>query len=96
MLDGSTQTVIATVAGMIAIWYGLNTAFMASPIGLVLALATSIGLLYDDYMKWRDGGESLINWGRGNPVLELASAMIDGVSNTIKALGSSLGDLLGH
>ncbi|AIR59117.1 hypothetical protein LH23_00125 [Cedecea neteri] len=95
MLDGSTQTVIATVAGMIAIWYGLNTAFMASPIGLVLALATSIGLLYDDYMKWRDGGESLINWGAWKPVLELASAMIDGVSNTIKALGSSLGDLLG-
>ncbi|WP_395490366.1 hypothetical protein ACG1VR_05065 [Cedecea davisae] len=95
LLDDSTQTVIGAVGGMIAIWYGLNTAFMASPIGLVLALAASIGLLYDDYMKWRDGGESLIDWGAWKPVLDLATSMISSLGNTIKTLGSSLGDLLG-
>ena len=39
-------------------------AFLASPIGIILALAAAIGLLYDDYKTWRDGGKSLFDWSK--------------------------------
>lgn len=94
-LDGSTQSTIETVGGLIAVWYLLNSAFLASPIGMVLGLATAIGLLYDDYMKWQEGGESLIDWESWQPVLESASEMIGGLAKTIKKLGVDLGELLG-
>ncbi|WP_180001249.1 phage tail tape measure protein [Acinetobacter sp. YH12255] len=39
-------------------------AFLASPIGIILALAAALGLLYDDYKTWRDGGKSLFDWSK--------------------------------
>lgn len=40
----------------------LRLAFLASPIGIVLAFAAAIGLLWDDYNTWREGGKSFIDW----------------------------------
>ena len=39
-------------------------AFLASPIGIILALASALALLYDDYKTWRDGGKSLFDWSK--------------------------------
>lgn len=39
-------------------------AFLASPIGIILALAAAIGLLYDDYKTWKEGGKSLFDWSK--------------------------------
>lgn len=94
-LDSSTQTVITTIAGLTAVWFALNSAFLASPIGMVLALAGAIGLLYDDYMKWQQDGESLIDWGAWEPVLKAATDMISGLTETIKNLAVGLADMFG-
>lgn len=42
----------------------LNLAFLASPIGIILALAAALGALYDDYKTWREGGKSLFDWSK--------------------------------
>ncbi|WP_225535452.1 hypothetical protein, partial [Acinetobacter towneri] len=42
----------------------MRLAFLASPIGIILALAAALGLLYDDYKTWRDGGKSLFDWSK--------------------------------
>lgn len=39
-------------------------AFLASPIGIILALATALGLLWDDYKTWKEGGKSLFDWSK--------------------------------
>ncbi|WP_442865176.1 phage tail tape measure protein [Acinetobacter sp. HY1485] len=57
--------------------------FAMTPIGrivtLVMALVTALGLLWDDYQTWKEGGKSLIDWGTW-------SKEIDYVINKIKEL----------
>jgi hypothetical protein len=45
-----------------AAWVLLNGTFLASPIGMILALAAAIALLVDDFLVWQEGGDSLIPW----------------------------------
>lgn len=54
------KTVITTIGGITAAVYLLNTAFMKSPLGRLLALATAVALLIDDFLVWKEGGDSLI------------------------------------
>lgn len=35
---------------------------MLGPLGQVFSLLTAIGLLFDDYITWKNGGEALLNW----------------------------------
>lgn len=53
---------------MIKVFIGLlkmmRLAFLASPIGIILALVAALGLLYDDYKTWQEGGKSLIDWSK--------------------------------
>lgn len=39
-------------------------AFLASPIGIILALASALALLWDDYKTWKEGGKSLFDWSK--------------------------------
>lgn len=64
--------------------------FAMTPIGrivtLVMALVTALGLLWDDYQTWKEGGESLIDWTAW-------SKEIDYVINKIKELMEWIKDL---
>lgn len=48
---------------VVAAWKFLNLSFLKSPLGMIVALAAGALLLYDDFMTWKEGGESLIDWG---------------------------------
>lgn len=52
----------ALMLGMAAAWIALNSAFVRSPLGILLSLITAIGLLIDDYKTWKEGGKSAIDW----------------------------------
>lgn len=54
------KTVAGLIAGITAAVYLMNTAFMKSPIGKLLALAAAVGMLIDDFRVWKEGGNSLI------------------------------------
>lgn len=56
--DGWAGYILAAAAA----WVVLNSTFLASPVGIVLALAAAIALLVDDFQTWQEGGESLIPW----------------------------------
>lgn len=77
-------TPLAAALGMLAGFKAL--AMLTTPIGLVLSLATAIGLLYDDYKTWKDGGESLIDWSEWEPQIKQAIAAIDWVIDKFKEL----------
>ena len=46
-----------------AAWKFLNLSFLASPLGILLLLAAVVALLIDDFLTFKEGGESLIDWG---------------------------------
>lgn len=48
-----------------AAWMHLNLAFLKTPLGMLLALATAVALLIDDFLTFKEGGDSLIDWGSG-------------------------------
>ncbi|WP_435927460.1 hypothetical protein [Dryocola sp. BD613] len=94
-LDGESQSFIAALTGLAGAWLVLNSAFMASPIGIILSLVAAIGLLYNDYQKWKSGSDSLIDWGKWEPVITLASQAIGELANIVKTLFSDFMALLG-
>lgn len=48
-----------------AAWKYLNLSFLATPLGMLLSLATVVALLIDDFLTFKEGGDSLIDWGSG-------------------------------
>lgn len=56
--------------GFIGLLKMMRLAFLASPIGIILALAAALAALYDDYKTWKEGGKSLIDWSKWNDNLE--------------------------
>jgi hypothetical protein len=85
-LDSGTKELIESVAALYAGWRLLNAGFLASPIGIIVALGTAILALYDDYKVWKEGGKSLIDWGKWEPQIQAAVA-------GLKELGEELGTL---
>lgn len=48
-----------------AAWKYLNLAFLKTPLGMLLSLAAVVALLIDDFLTFKEGGDSLIDWGSG-------------------------------
>lgn len=55
---------IPMIKSFIGVLKLFRLAFLASPIGIILALAAALAVLYDDYKTWRDGGKSLFDWSK--------------------------------
>ncbi|MGA9606998.1 MAG: lytic transglycosylase domain-containing protein [Rouxiella badensis] len=87
-LDKSTQQLIETLGGLIVAWRVLNSAFLASPIGIITSLAGAILLLYDDYKTWREGGKSLIDWEKWKPGIDAAKTALDWFTDKLNELNS--------
>ncbi|HHA2249920.1 TPA: transglycosylase SLT domain-containing protein [Enterobacter ludwigii] len=76
-LDKSTKEFIELLGALTIAMRVLNMEFWRSPIGIITALAAAIFLLWDDYRTWKEGGKSLIDWGKWEPDIEKAKkAMI--------------------
>lgn len=71
-LDEGTKLWIEGLLGVVAAWKTINMVMMASPIGVVLMLIAAIALLIDDYMVWKKGGKSLIDWGQWKSEINMA------------------------
>ena len=66
-LNATTKTVVEGIAA-------IGTALLVLDANPILALASAILLLYDDYQTWKKGGQSLIDWGKWKPEIDLAKA----------------------
>lgn len=85
-LDSSTQIVIGAVMALVAAWYALSLAIGLSPVGIILTLVSVIGLAYDEFTKWKSGGETFFNWGKLGESVSKASAAISKLIITVKNL----------
>lgn len=94
-LDKGTQQLIETFGALILAWKLLNSAFLTSPIGIILTLGVAILGLYDDYKTWKEGGKSLIDWGKWKPEIDSALAGIDKLWTGVKRLKDEILNLFG-
>ncbi|MDN0128746.1 transglycosylase SLT domain-containing protein [Yersinia massiliensis] len=93
-LDPVTQQLIMLFGGLLVAWRLLNTAFLTSPVGIVLSLGAALFALYDDYKTWKEGGESLIDWGQWEQEINAALKGIDELTKSIKGVGVEIARLL--
>lgn len=76
-LDTESKKLLGVFGALLVAWRMLNSAFLMSPIGMITALIVAMGLLWDDYQTWKEGGKSLIDWKAWEPAITKAKeAMI--------------------
>ncbi|EGO4670859.1 lytic transglycosylase domain-containing protein [Escherichia coli] len=99
-LGTETRQVIEVFGALMVAWHLLNTAFAMSPIGRVFMLGAALIGLYDDYRTWKEGGQSLIDWGKWEPGIKYAQKAFASLSKDfssiylkVKDLGSAIVDL---
>lgn len=93
-LDKQSQQLIELIGALTAAWWMLNRAMLASPITWVLGLAAAIALLWEDYQTWKEGGKSLVDWGKWKPEVDAALKMAGDLKQTVLDLGKALAKLL--
>lgn len=90
-LDDGSKNLLKIFGALLVAWRLLNSAFMKSPIGIITTLILAIGLLYDDYQTWKEGGKSLIDWSKWEPAIEKAKKAILWLRDKLLGLKDSVG-----
>ncbi|EAY2107949.1 lytic transglycosylase [Salmonella enterica subsp. enterica serovar Infantis] len=93
-LDKQTRELISLFGALTIALRILNSTFWMSPIGLITALAAGIALLWEDYKTWKEGGQSLIDWGKWKPEVDAALKMVRDLKATVNDLAKALAKLL--
>jgi hypothetical protein len=62
-LNSATNGLAGYIIAAAVAWRYLNLAFLRTPLGQLISLATVVALLIDDFLTFREGGDSLIDWG---------------------------------
>jgi hypothetical protein len=92
-LDEATKGWSTKILLAIAAWELLNLAFLASPLGYVLAGLVAILALFDDFETWKEGGQSLFDWSKFVPIINAVSNAIGYVVNVGKELWGVFGKI---
>ena len=93
-LDKQTRELISLFGALTIALRILNSTFWMSPVGLITALAAGIALLWEDYQTWKEGGDSLIDWGKWKPEVDAALKMVRDLKTTVNDLAKALAKLL--
>lgn len=85
--DGWAGYLLAAAAA----WKFLNLSFLATPLGMLLSLATIVALLIDDFLTFKEGGDSLIDWGSGfGIVMQGVTAILAGLLAGLVAVKAAI------
>lgn len=90
-LAPETQKLIGLFSALLIGWRVLNSAFMTSPIGIITTLILALGLLWDDYRVWKEGGKNLIDWDKWEPAINKAKQAILWLRDKLLELNDSIG-----
>ncbi|EOC2552115.1 lytic transglycosylase catalytic [Escherichia coli] len=90
-LDAETKTLIEVIGGLVVAMRILNSTFWMSPIGLITGLIVALGLLWEDYKTWKEGGNSLIEWEKWQPAIDKAKDAITWLRDHLLELKDGVG-----
>lgn len=90
-LDDETKKLIGTIGLLTAAWRILSSAFWMSPIGIITQLIFGLGLLWEDYKTWKEGGNSLIDWEKWQPAIDKAKDAMVWLRDHLLELKDSIG-----
>ncbi|MED9213013.1 lytic transglycosylase catalytic [Escherichia coli] len=90
-LDAETKTLIEVIGGLVVAMRMLNSTFWKSPIGLITGLIVALGLLWEDYKTWKEGGNSLIDWEKWQPAIDKAKDAITWLRDHLLELKDGVG-----
>lgn len=93
-LDAGSKQFLEILGALLIAWRLLNSAFLMSPIGMITSLVVGLGLLYDDYKTWKEGGKSLIDWGQWGSEIGSALKGLTDLKDSIKGVGIEIAKLL--
>ncbi len=83
------------IAGLTLAFKGLTLAFAASPVGAVVALAIAIAALVDDFLVWKNGGQSFLDWSAWEPAINSATAAVQNFVQIFRDLFSAVFAVIG-
>lgn len=99
-LDDGSKSLLKIFGALFVAWRALNSAFLMSPVGMITSLILAIGLLWEDYQTWKEGGKSLIDWSKWEPGINYAIKKMEEIGDLlvwlwgkVKDLGKSFGGL---
>lgn len=90
-LGSESKKLLGFFGALLVGWRMLNSAFLMSPIGFITALVLALALLYDDYMTWKEGGKSLIDWSKWGPGIKKAKEAIIWLRDKLLAIKDAVG-----
>lgn len=90
-LGSESKKLLGFFGALLVGWRMLNSAFLMSPIGFITALVLALALLYDDYMTWKEGGKSLIDWSKWEPGIKKAKEAIIWLRDKLLAIKDAVG-----
>ncbi|EPU9086297.1 transglycosylase SLT domain-containing protein [Enterobacter hormaechei] len=93
-LPPQVQQLIGLFAALVSAWRVLNTEFLKSPIGIIIALGTAILALIEDYQTWKEGGKSLIAWEKWEPEINAAIKSLGKLRDSVAEIGAEIAKLL--
>lgn len=76
-INDATDGWAAKILVAAAAWKYLNLSFLASPVGMIIALAAAVALLVDDFQTWKEGGDSLVDWAAWQNEITLVTDIIN-------------------
>ncbi|HHK3105456.1 TPA: lytic transglycosylase catalytic [Salmonella enterica subsp. enterica serovar Abortusequi] len=90
-LDKETKTLIEVIGGLVVAMRILNSTFWMSLVGLITGLIVALGLLWEDYKTWKEGGNSLIDWEKWQPAIDKAKDAMVWLRDHLLELKDSVG-----
>jgi hypothetical protein len=83
-LDQTTRDNIKTGAEWAAGIAAIVAVISGGPLAWIAALGAALLALWDDYQVWKEGGKSLIDWGKWEPGITMATNAVKILGNAIK------------
>lgn len=89
-VDDATGGWLFTILKIVGAWKLLNSVFLATPFGRLLALIGALVLLFDDYKGFTEGKPSLIDWNTFIPAINAAKDAFRGFLRYVKSTYETL------
>jgi len=94
-LNDATDGWAGYLAAALLAWKVFNMGFLLTPLGAILGLGVAVLALYDDFMTWKEGGDSLIDWEKWAPGINAGLNAINSFIDAVVSLAVAIGNLFG-